>query len=201
MLHSVWGPALHSPIAPIDAHILSPNVGERGPNTKCGNCTKNYGAWLLLRAHTKVIYNLSRSMRIFFTLISMVGCIERLVHSYEDTYIHTTTRSNALSLNAVYMVDLPPRSEGVVKWYFVSWRRSFWPRETSAIENWITASTVLNVAVTNVVFTCKRQQKCAKLQETAIIFDGKKCAQTVPQWLSYQRRVNSLRPSDEYIRQ
>ena len=39
MLYRVWGPALHSPVAPIPACILSSNTGERGPPTitKCGN--------------------------------------------------------------------------------------------------------------------------------------------------------------------
>ena len=41
----VWGglPALHSPVAPIAARILSSNAGERspGPNAECGNCHSN----------------------------------------------------------------------------------------------------------------------------------------------------------------
>ena len=38
MLHCVWGPALHSPVASIATRILSSNAGERGPhmNDECG---------------------------------------------------------------------------------------------------------------------------------------------------------------------
>ena len=39
MLHCVWRPAPHSPVAPIAARILSSNTGERRPrmNVECGN--------------------------------------------------------------------------------------------------------------------------------------------------------------------
>ena len=39
MLHCVWRPALHSLIAPLAAHILSSNAGERDTRTNaiCGN--------------------------------------------------------------------------------------------------------------------------------------------------------------------
>ena len=42
MIHCVWGPALHSPVAPIATRIVSFNAGERGPsaNAKCGNYIK-----------------------------------------------------------------------------------------------------------------------------------------------------------------
>ena len=58
MLHCVWGPALHSPVAPITARILSSNAGERHPraNAKCENCWQNlaklFFAGLSIYIHT-----------------------------------------------------------------------------------------------------------------------------------------------------
>ena len=56
MLHCVWGPALHSPVAPIATDILSSNAGERDPrpNAKCENCHTTESKFLILFVKTMI---------------------------------------------------------------------------------------------------------------------------------------------------
>ena len=84
MLHCLWEPALHSPVAPIAARILSSNVGERGPcaNVKCGN----YLAILMLY---DIIHN--HRNRVNLMVVEGLAIIRRQYTSYKSNIIRSET--------------------------------------------------------------------------------------------------------------
>ena len=84
MLHCLWGPALHSPVAPIAARILSSNVGERGPcaNAKCGND-------LAMRMLYDTIHN--HRNRVNLMVVEGLAIIRRQYTSYKSNIITSET--------------------------------------------------------------------------------------------------------------